>query len=93
MVLLGPAMTYAKFRDQTEEQVKDRAYRVRKNLNQMRVDRGWIAGGAVGSIVFTLSVTNPLLGELVGSSIGLLGTAYYNNMYLAPPKDTTATNE
>ena len=93
MVFLGPAMTYVKFRDQTEEQVKDRAYRVRKNLNQMRVDRGWIAGGAVGSIVFTLSVTNPLLGELVGSSIGLLGTAYYNNIYLAPPKDTTATNE
>lgn len=86
-------MTYSKFRDQNYEQVYDRAYRVRKNLNQMRVDRGWIVGGAIGSMVLTLSVANPLLGELVGSSIGLLGTGYYNNMYLAPPKDKTATDE
>ena len=75
-------MTYQKFRDQTEEQVWDRAYRVRKNRNQIRVDRGWLVGGAVGSMVFTLTATNPLFGELVGSSIGLLSTGYYNNMYL-----------
>ena len=73
--------------DQTDEQVEDRAYRVRKNQNQIRVDRGWIAGGAIGSLFFTLSATNPLFGELVGSSLGLLGTAYYNNMYLAKPKN------
>lgn len=82
-------MTYKKFLDQTEEAVFDRAYRVRKNRNQIRVDRAYIVGTVVGSTLGTLTMVNPLFGELAGSSIGLLGTTYYNNMYL-PSMKTSA---
>jgi len=85
-LVTGPAMTYSKFRDQTYEQVWDRAYRVRKNRGQVRADQGYIAGGVIGSLVTTLTASNPLVGELVGSSIGILGAAYYTNMYL-PKKE------
>ena len=79
-------MTYSKFRDQTYEQVWDRAYRVRKNRGQVRADQGYIAGGVIGSLATTLTASNPLIGELVGSSIGILSAAYYTNMYL-PQKE------
>lgn len=81
-LVAGPLMTYKKFTDQSYDAVWDRAYRVRKNRNQVRVDRAFVTGGVLGSMVMTLRAANPLFGELVGSSIGLLATAYYNNMYL-----------
>lgn len=80
-------MTYKRFLDQTEEAVFDRAYRMRKNRNQIRVDRSYIVGGVFGSTIFTLTMANPLFGELVGSSVGLLGAAYYNNMFLSSADD------
>lgn len=72
-------MTYKTFRDQSNDAVWDRAYRMRKNQNQIRCDRGYIAGAATGLTVSLLRNTNPMFGSFVGMSAGLIGMGIYNN--------------
>lgn len=74
----GPAMTFLRVKNETEEAIEDRCYRLRHNRNQVRVDQASIVGGLAGSAV-GMTMANPTLGFLVGMSSGVIGAAAYNS--------------
>ena len=77
----GPAMTYLRLKSSnaTEASVYDRCYRLRYNRNQVRVDRGALAGAVAGSALAVPAGASPMVGALLGMSAGLLSMGFYNN--------------
>ena len=66
-------LTYARIRDQTEEQIFDRSYRLRYNKSQVRCDRISVATAGIGAVAgaFGFSSVGLVTGGLYGASLGL----------------------
>ena len=66
-------LTYARIRDQTEEQIFDRSYRIRYNKGQIRCDRISVATAGIGAVAgaMTFSSVGMVTGGLYGASLGL----------------------
>ena len=66
-------LTYLRIRDQTEEQIFDRSYRIRHNKMQVRCDRISIATAGIGAVagVFGFSSAGLVTSGLYGASLGL----------------------
>lgn len=79
-LITGPLMTYFRLRSiKTEEEVIDRCYRLRRNLDQVRVDQASVVGGVAGAGLATFSAgTSAMFGGVVGMSSGIILAAIYN---------------
>ena len=79
-LITGPLMTYFRLRSiETEEEVTDRCYRLRKNRDQVRVDQASVIGGVAGAGLATFSAgTSATFGGVVGMSSGVILAAIYN---------------
>lgn len=66
-------MTYMRIRDQTEEQIFDRSYRIRYNKGQVRCDRISATTAGIGAVAGALgfSSVGMVTGGLYGASLGL----------------------
>ena len=66
-------LTYLRIRDQTEEQIFDRSYRLRHSKMQIRCDRISIATAGIGAVAGVLGFPSAGLvtGGLYGASVGL----------------------
>jgi len=82
--VVGPAMTQSVLRGKkaTPESVADRCYRLRYNRGQVRIDRGSAVGAVSGAALAVPMGASPLLGGLVGMSVGIISMAYYNNAWM-----------
>jgi len=70
----------------TEERNHDRAYRLRWNYNQNRVDMYSGVGGAIGGIGGAL-LTKSVLGFTRGGALGLAAAVLVHASTIVPPKD------
>ncbi|XP_065666604.1 uncharacterized protein LOC100213118 [Hydra vulgaris] len=83
-LMSGPPMTFMRIKDvETLDPITDRCYRIRKNMNQLRVDRSYFLGGGVGTFTSVAIASSPVFGFLAGSSMGLISAGLYNHQ-LAP---------
>jgi len=84
--IVGPVMTQGVLsaKQADRDSVYDRCYRLRYNKNQVRIDRGSAVGAASGTAIASQMGGNPVLGALVGMSLGFISMAYYN--YSSPKK-------
>ena len=73
-------MTFMKLKNEEEIAIWDRAYRLRKNRNQVLSDQAYFAGGTVGLLVSLALKSNPAFGSLVGSTGSLVLMGLHNNM-------------
>lgn len=66
-------LTYARIRDQTEEQIFDRSYRLRHNKMQVRCDRISVVTAGIGAVagVIGFSSVGLITSGLYGASLGL----------------------
>lgn len=76
----GPLMTYLKLKNEPEERIWDRCYRLRYNRGQVRVDQDSVMGAVLGSGIGAATGSGALFGGLVGMSSGIIIAAAYNNM-------------
>ena len=73
-------MTFMKLKNEEEIAIWDRAYRLRKNRNQVLSDQAYFAGGTVGLLASLALKSNPAFGSLVGSTGSLVLMGLHNNM-------------
>lgn len=84
-LIVGPLMTWMRLRSiETEDEVKDRCYRLRKNRTQVRVDQASILGalggyGIVAHGSFGDFANSLLFGTVVGMSSGIVLAAIFNS--------------
>ena len=66
-------LTYLRIRDQTEEQIFDRSYRIRYNKTQIRCDRISVTTAGIGAVVGAMGFSSAgmVTGGLYGASLGL----------------------
>ena len=77
-------MTYMKIKDvESLDPITDRCYRLRKNQNQLRADRGYFIGGGIGIFTSVAIASSPVFGFLAGSSAGLISAGLYNYQIVA----------
>jgi len=76
----GPVMTQSVLnaKKATPESVYDRCYRLRYNRGQVRIDRGSAVGAVSGAALAGPMAASPLMGALVGMSVGIISMAVYN---------------
>lgn len=86
--IAGPVMTRSvlNVKQATPESVYDRCYRIRNNRGQVRVDRGSAVGALSGSALMLPMGGSPVMGALVGMSVGIISMAVYNNAVLPSKK-------
>lgn len=77
--------TYLRLRDQTDIQVWDRAYRLRHNEKQVRVDKWMYAGLAVGGLAGSLLTAPRMMAAIYGASMAC-GPALFGGMANNMPK-------
>ena len=75
---MGPIVTYMQSKTFSTEEFEDRAYRLRHNRGQVRVDRASFLSGVAGAGVGAAMGASPLLGGMIGISAGILGMREYN---------------
>ena len=75
---LGPALTIMRCSNQSEESIYDRCYRIRRNDNQMRVDRLSILGALAGAGLIRFAGAQVGKGLLLGYSSGCIAGGAYN---------------
>jgi len=81
-LVAGPVMTELALKNATVDSIWDRAYRLRYNRGQVRVDRmaTWaVVGGAAAGAFLGRGLVD---GALVGLVIGTISTGVYNNFIL-----------
>jgi uncharacterized membrane protein len=83
--IAGPLMLEGRLRDQTPESVYDRCYRLRRNRNQVRVDRGVTYGAAVGAATTAFMGQGVLPGLLLGIGLSCLAGGAYNSSLQKKP--------
>jgi len=78
----GPVMTHSVLNKASPESVYDRCYRLRYNRGQARFDRGSAVSAASGAAVAVPMGGSPLLGSLLGMSMGIISMVVYNYAWL-----------
>ena len=85
-IAFGIVSTYLRIRDNADEQIYDRCYRLRYNVGQVRLDRftygGILIGGAAG-MAARLSPSGLFMSGLQGASLGI-GIAVFDHVATKP---------
>ena len=79
---LSPLMVEGAVKNQEDERIYDRAFRIRYNSGQMRADRWAIGGGLSGGLLGLVSPAGAVTGSLLGIALGTLGAGVYTNKVL-----------
>lgn len=85
-LILGPFLTMMRLRSiESDDAVRDRCYRLRRNRNQVRVDQGSILGALAGYGVvahgsFGDFANSLLFGSVVGMSSGIVFATLLNRI-------------
>jgi len=76
----GPLMTQSVLsaKKANRDSVYDRCYRLRYNKKQIRIDRGSAVGAVGGSALAGQMGASPVMGALVGLSVGFISMMVYN---------------
>jgi len=83
-LVVAPLMTQGVLRGRKADRdsVYDRSYRLRHNRGQVRVDRGSAVGAVSGASLAVPLGASPVMGALVGMSMGIVSMACYNSCWL-----------
>lgn len=80
---VAPFMVEGAVRNQEQERIYDRAFRIRYNSGQMRADRWAVAGGVGGCVLGGMGApVGALAGGMMGIALGTLGAGFYTNTVL-----------
>jgi len=79
--IAGPMMTQSVLigKKASPESVYDRCYRLRYNRGQVRIDRGSAVGAISGAAIAGQMAESPVMGALLGMSVGIISVAFYNS--------------